>query len=452
MPRLYHFNDYNFGNFITSKERKITKKLFLVKHVLLITLLLLLPLTIYSQDGKRFSISFGPVDIGESRLPITLSDFSVIKNVKGHKIEASFVKNSVEWIRNNNNLLTPRARLAITIFRSTPSMHIHYLGQSILFEEKDNKLHTEIYVSLFNPGRVHVVSNGKRIGYIAFVAHPPKIKGKTQLIDYSCARYNLQLEGLEQEYISIGCHLSRTGDIMEEKPRLEVTWASTNFRLLDGSLPPYVTVFTGSNPAKIKVQDQHGKTRIITIKVSLPKRLKRLRTALGFGPYIFDAKLDSAERSPKVAPTFMIYANFYLSPLTSIRAFDALVWQDSIFNNFGLYFAYEVAEAFDQRVSIVPLLGIQGLTFKYNKRSEAHSQVIYPQGFEILIRHPFGLENYLAFYGMFLSTSSEYDYTNAWIRFGKRVFWELNWIEWGDSRRHTSMWGLSLGIPFMSFF
>ena len=74
--------------------------------------------------------------------------------------------------------------------------------------------------------------------------------------------------------------------------------------------------------------------------------------------------------------------------------------------------------------------------------------MIYPQGFEILYKHAF-IENYNLAYGMFLSTNSE-KYTNAWFRYGKKNFLELNYITWGHEQSQIKMWGLSVGIPFFS--
>ena len=76
----------------------------------------------------------------------------------------------------------------------------------------------------------------------------------------------------------------------------------------------------------------------------------------------------------------------------------------------------------------------------------------FKQGFEAVYYHPFGLENYIFVYGMFISTSSEEGYNNIWIRFGKKIFWELNYIDWDYRGQYSSMWGLSVGIPLAQFF
>ena len=106
----------------------------------------------------------------------------------------------------------------------------------------------------------------------------------------------------------------------------------------------------------------------------------------------------------------------------------------------------------DNRIVVTPLLGIQGITFKSEFAKDTFSEVIYPQGFEIVYKHAFGLKNYQLVYGMFLSPSSREDYKNAWLRFGKGMFWEVNYLSWKKNSSYAKAWGLSVGLPFMSFF
>jgi hypothetical protein len=412
-------------------------------------LILILPFIGYANP---ISISFGPVQIGQSNSKIELSDFSIKKKQLQERVEASFVKGSVQWIRTDGNLLAPRVLLAIKIYTKSEGLHLKYQGSSIIPERQKDYLHTEIYVSLFNPSRISFSQGGKPRGYIYIQAKSNSNNGLTQHIDYSCARYNLQISGLEDEYLSAGCMLERKGEFGSETPRLQVTWTTTNFKLLDNTTPPFISFISGSNPSTITVQDYQGKRRKISIKATLPKRLHRLKTAVGFGPYSYKAGVTYREKKAKISPSFMLYSNLNLSPSTSIRAFDALIWQDSIFNNFGLYFAYELADAFDKRVSIVPLLGIQGLSFRYNNNTKFQHRVIYPQGFEVLYKHAFGIKNYSIFYGMFIGNSHDYKYKNLWLRWGQKYFWEINYISWQEEKTFAEMWGLSIGLPFMSFF
>jgi len=126
------------------------------------------------------------------------------------------------------------------------------------------------------------------------------------------------------------------------------------------------------------------------------------------------------------------------------------LYSRSYFNNSGLYFSYDLASAFDERVLINALLGFQGLHYRFKSGDKTVFRLIYPQGFEVIYKHAFK-ENYNLTYGMFLSTGNE-TYTNAWIRYGKKSFLEFNYINWGHQENEIKMWGLSVGIPFFNLF
>jgi hypothetical protein len=97
-------------------------------------------------------------------------------------------------------------------------------------------------------------------------------------------------------------------------------------------------------------------------------------------------------------------------------------------------------------------LGLQAITFKSEFSSRARTRGIYPQGLEFVYNHAFGLKNYKFIFGAFLSPDSSDEYRNTWVRFGKKVFWEINYLSWGHDDLYSKQWGLSVGVPFMSFF
>lgn len=417
--------------------------------------LILTTSTVFSQNGSNdslFSISFGQVDVGQSKIPISLRDFKILYKKNNPKIKVGFLKNSVQWVRPRNNLLMPRARIGIKASYDT-NVHFKYHGQTILPAFKKNKyFYSEIYSNLFNPGTIEIYANNKLVEEVTIISKKIKKKKETKQIDHSCLKYHLEFVGLENEYMSVGCSLDKTGSIGNERPRLQVTWASTNFTLLDGTHPPYISFLNDSSPVKVSLIDKQGNKRDVVIKAKIPKRLYRLKTAFGFGPYMFGAEENERVRDTAPAPAVMLYGKFDLGSKSSFRFFDALVVNESRFNNAGIYFAYEIADAFDKRVSIYPLLGAQILSFKYNKLTTTKHDFIYPQGFEAVFRHAFGLKNYTVVYGMFLSTSSSVTYDNLWVRWGRGYFWELNYIRWGQDKQEATTYGLSIGFPLANFY
>lgn len=424
--------------------------------LLFILFLILVSLNTLAEIEEAESISFGPVQVGENRVPIGHKDIELVKDVKEFKVRAELIKNSFQWVRYNGILLIPRARIRIIVDTNDKNIHLKYKNQTILPQYSSKKLYfSEFYISLFQPDDIKLYHNKEIVGKISIKTKSAKHDNpkKNHMIDYSCAPYDVRIEGLDNEYASVGCILHRVGRFRKEKGMLEVHFTSANFVLDNGKLPPYVATMINSRPVKFELVNREGVRKTVKIYARVPKRMKRLKTALGFGPYFYETNHSSTLKKDGWAPTGMIYAKFDLTKNSSLRLFDALVWKDGYFNNFGVYFAYDLASAMDNRFLVVPLLGFQGLTTKYSKHTDSYHKIIYPQGFELVYKHPFGKKNYSFVFGLFTNASvADDDYNNIWIRYGKRVFWELNYISWQRNERKASMWGLSVGIPFLSFF
>ena len=180
-------------------------------------------------------------------------------------------------------------------------------------------------------------------------------------------------------------------------------------------------------------------------------------TAYGFGPYALHTKVTNSEtkktsqiHSP-IAPALFFYMNYKISDNTSIRGFDAAIFQESKFNNAGLYLGSDFGFSLDNKLYFTTLLGVQYLYFKYDDEAPEVSEPIFPQGLEFMYRHAFDIPNYIISGGIFLSTDDDIEYENVWVRWGKNYFWELNLISWGKEDFEAKTWGLSVGLPFKGF-
>ena len=387
--------------------------------------------------------------IGESRIKLDQSEFA-IKN-SDPNIAVNFISDSVQWIRNEANLLVPRSMVGITIKNSDHNIILHYLSKTIIPVKHEASFYTELYVDLFNPNVIEVYRGNQIIDRITFVSKGTKDAKSKQLIDYSCVTYQLNIEGIDDEYLSVGCKMEAVGNMFSQRPRLEVTISSTNLISENGERPPYTIYLKDNSPVIFKLKNDQGNLKTISVKAKLPERLTRLKIAAGIGPYIYNSEKLNATTDGALAPSYMLYGKFDLTPTTSFKAFDALVYAKTLFNNSGMYFSYDLAEIFDGRILINTLLGFQGLHYKYDKKSDTKFEMLYPQGFEVIYKHAFGIENKHLTYGMFLSTDSN-EYTNAWIRYGGRFFWELNYINWAHSPNKISMYGVSIGFPIFEAF
>lgn len=396
-------------------------------------------------QAQTFSI--GKLSIGESRIKVELEDFLIKHTSKS--INTKWINNSVQWIRNETNMMYPRALLNVEDLAKNKKIYLKYQNKIILLGRNEESSGSNIYINLFSPEPILVFEEDRPIDTITIEAKSVVNARSKQLIDYSCAPYDLKIDGIDSEYLSVGCKMYRLGKFASERPRLEVTLSSTNLKTLSNEPSPFTLYLESSNHSEIEVMGSDQKKKTLKIEALLPKELNRFKTSLGFGPYIYQSQYNTAVQNSNIAPSIMLYGKFDFNETTSLKGFDALLYSKTFFNNSGVYFSYDLAEILDGRVLINTLLGFQGLHFKYSPQTPTQFRLIYPQGFEVLYKHAF-IQNYSLFYGMFFSTSAE-QYTNTWIRYGKRGFIELNYINWGLGENKIKMWGLSIGIPFLSF-
>lgn len=397
------------------------------------------------------ALTLGPVVIGEDRVPLSLSQVHVETDIPQLIAEAKFIEKSVQWVRLDSVLLVPRARFQLTLKVDPKDVILQYEGKSFVTQDKNGQASIEVFVPLFFPGSIDVVIKGEHQGSIGFTVDA-KGKTKKQVIDYSCASVDLQFTGIDNEYLSAGCYMSRHGNFGDEKGTLEVRWASPNYTLLDGSSPPYVMTLQPNMPSRFTVKDRNGVQRVIEVKATVPEHLPRIRTALGLGPYLLSSREGNDESPGLLAPAAMIYGKFDLTDSTSIRFFEAYFQQETLFNNFGFYYAYDVGAAFDKRILLALNLGFQGVQFRHKTKGKLDNMIIFPQGIEMVYRHAFGMQNYNLVFGTFLPTSMQEDYRNVWLRFGKRTFAEWNYLSWRRKDRFVQAWGISVGFPFVTLF
>lgn len=394
------------------------------------------------------SLELEKTAVAENRVNVNLSDFLLIH--QNNFVKLHFVESSVKWIRNEANLLVPRALLAISFSEGVDHNKLIISHNNRPFFPTRSSLkdsHIEIYLDLFNPGSLQIFEGDKKIDEIIIQASSTTANRDKQLIDYSCSPYQIKIVGIDDEYLSIGCKLEKFGELGSEKPRLEITISSTNLVALNGARPPFKAFLNNHDPVELHLKNQAGLSKNISISAVLPERIYRLNTALGLGPYMYSASNEIFAHSNKPATSFMIYGKFDLTTSSSLKFFNSATYARTLFNNAGLYFSYDLAEILDGRILLNTLLGFQGLHFKFNSESKTHFDVIYPQGFELTYRHAFNQENYHLTYGLFISRGS-YDYTNTWLRYGKKVFYEINYISWHRQENDYKTWGLSIGFPF----
>jgi len=396
------------------------------------------------------SISFGPVQLGEKRIKIDLNNFEIQKNQKSTSVKARIIKGTTQWVRTKENFLSPRVLISVSV-RSDETISLEHHNKNIILQGEAIK-NAKLYVNIFNPQKIKIYQDGEHIETLLLNSNVNLPSKKGHLIDYSCSNYDVSIEGLDDQYLSVGCRMERIGRIGKERSRLVLTWSTTNFKLPNHQRSPFTSILMNDQPINIKLNSGKKENRVVKISAKFKKRFHRMKLALGLGPYNMNAKKNGIEDNDQLAPAVLLYGKWDLTQESSFRFFDALLKSKSLFNNAGFYFAYDIATAFDGRFKLVPLIGAQHLTYKFNSDDKGSKKFIYPQGFEAVFKHIFGIKNYHMTYGMFLSTQTDEDYDNIWLRWGRGHFWEINYIGWGRGNQEVKTYGLSIGFPIGNLF
>jgi len=395
---------------------------------------------------------------GENRINLSIKDIE-LKILKTnnlpdtYKVKTIIDKDSLRWIR-YNNLLLPTVRIKFMLNSNAPDLSFTYKNKIYHFQQNSKNSYFEVIYSLFEK---HSLKIFKKNDLLYTIDLKLKQKDSPQvLIDYSCSRNNINVTGLVNEYLVIGCSTIPIGSFGNEKPMLQIEWISPDLDISKAQTSIYRASFLNQYPITISAKNRHNKDgRTFQISSKIPKRLHRLFTAYGLGPYYFETSLEKEGKQVKntvpTAPALFFYLNYKISETTSIRGFDAAIWKDSSFNNAGLYLGNDFGYSLDKKLYFTTLLGVQYLYFKFDKDSPEVSEPIFPQGIEFMYRHAFDIPNYIVSGGVFFSTTNNIDYENVWIRWGKNYFWELNYIHWGKDLFEAKTWGISVGFPFKGF-
>ena len=415
----------------------------------------LLPLVclIFFMSAARANQSFLPIPLinrDDKLLKITSKNFKVVNAIPN--LSAVFIGN-IKWERSKQNLLLPFLKIRLKT-QNNLKAHLHYFYKGITYLPQINGTDefTDLNFSVFDPEKIEVFHEGTKVGVVGASSISEELKNKTVLIDFSCSGYNLQISGFDGEFLSLGCEIIRENINGVVTPTLNLNWISSEYKTLDLHPGPYVISFSEGREAKVLVSNDAGIKKEIHFKVNFPQRLHRLRMSSALGPYVYKNSKASENQQPEVLPSIMLYGNYYLNNIHSLKFFEALVMKESVFNHAGLYLGSDLGKFYDDRLVISSLIGFQALTYQFDKNDDSFTQMIFPQGIELAMHHPFGLENYKFSVGGFLSPQSNITYQNFWARFGSKIFVELNYINWAYGTRQASMYGLSVGFPLLQAF
>ena len=280
-------------------------------------LLTFLSQTALSLTNEDTHISFGEQIIGDSRLEFNLQKDFIIETDAPSPATIKLIENTLQWVRVKDVLLVPRALIEVSIANKNKNLSLKYQGTVIASQNSNVTSLSSFYVSLFAQDKVYIYEEDLEIGSITIKPNPKHKKKKTVLIDYSCSQYNVDISGLQKDFLTVGCKMNRTGSIGDETPFLEVIWMSASHKLQSEFDGAYVSTFRKSSVLKQAILNSYtSETNELTISAKLPKKLHRFKSAIGAGPYILESTFDSITEK-ELSPSLALYFNFELNKTNS---------------------------------------------------------------------------------------------------------------------------------------
>lgn len=375
--------------------------------------------------------------------------FKSVFRPEAPEVKAKLIEKTIEFVR-RDSLPLPKGLVKVESSLPAAQLSLRYKNEIHGFHQGPNgKAVSFYYATPFGAEKARVFYQGKPLSSLSFTPIPGK--AKTTIVDPSCFPYNVDVEGMEKQYISLGCKKQIVGNPGDENIVLQILWTAPGWKPLGSEEGVHTLNLYGKVRAEVAVENERGETRTFALKASAPKDRKRLGVALGFGPYHFLSQNGSVTYDEGSQFMYMLYAGLALTEKHSFKLFDAYIQKEATFNNFGFYFSSDIAKILDDRLVFNTLLGFQHLLFELPE-GESQRKIIYPQGIEMILSHPFGLKNYKLMLGGFVGAGGGQEYNNVWIRFGKGMFYELNYLKWSEDETNAEAIGLSVGIPLFSAF
>ncbi|MCT4641541.1 MAG: hypothetical protein N4A33_04535 [Bacteriovoracaceae bacterium] len=314
---------------------------------------------------------------------------------------------------------------------------VHYNKIKYVSEVSNKYGYTSLIFDPFKSDYFYVLN---KKGKYKVKVHTALLEGQSYLRDHTCNKATIILDNPQKVPLILNCKYELTGKFLNQKKKLILTFKALN-----------------NEKKVVRIRNKRSTTihfdkSTISIYTKYNNKDHKMGLALGLGPYQFDTKFNNEKKNNGISSALMVYTNFKINHSTSIRGFDAAVWNDSTFNNAGIYLANDFSYAFDKQLVMTTLLGVQYLHFKFNSNSTSYNEPIYPQGIEFTYRNFLDIPHYILSGGIFLSTQNDLEYKNAWIRWGKGYYWELNLITWAKNEFSATTYGLSVIFPLAKLF
>jgi hypothetical protein len=378
---------------------------------------------------------------------------------------------SLQWVRIMDVLVLPRARLKVQFLKPT-TFRIDYGGFS---HGGESQLQFSIPVALLsskkNKINIQINQEGKIKNGILGVRFKPKSQTtKPRLFqDSSCSRYNIKTQRYptnfdSNSWVYFGCRFVSTQGENYRTSALEmyIFWDGYDEEktlkidglISESILPSLWALRLGASPGHLKlIKNENSTEEQIDVSYSVSDRHYLGSLGLGLGPY-FSEFSNTDQHDVGWNSLLTLYGSYFINETTRMVAFDATSISNYLWSDLGLYLSTENATMFDQRCSMNLLFGGHILAFRNEGRVFAVPS--YPQGFEFIYRDAFMPGRNFSLGGFVYPEINGRSYYNMWIRWGGKLFWELNYLSakesFGDQVVNSKSIGITIGYPIVRFF
>lgn len=404
-------------------------------------------------------------------------------------IKISLEKNSLQWVRVQDVLLLPRARLLVEAENVEGGAIFH-----ARFTQPLEGAKAVMPIALISRGRtpieIVIVRGGHEIHGRVQVRFRPRPRVDTTeprvYFDASCSPYRAKGDALRftgDQWAYIGCRIvsqnsetyrapvleiyvfwDNVGQVIkiegvETKSELSSLWPLKTRAFLysvPGSFTLSQCAGQGAGPYADKEQSAGGalaKSRdngsTLTVHYMLPEILHRGSVSLGIGPYSFSFFGNNSDASEiTLIPT--LYASYLFTETMRIVTFGALTMTSQNILDLGVYYSTESIRSLDRRFGFYLLLG--GHAIGFGSQGQYHFVTGAPQGMEIQLTDIRRKGSNVSLGGFFYPEISGIAYYNLWFRWGSSaLFFETNYIAWkenldGIAFSYRSL-GFTIGFP-----
>ena len=405
--------------------------------------------------------------------PFEIADFDL--EWSGDQGSVKLDQGSLQWVRVNEILVLPRARLILDV-ENLESGQLSHSGFHQSIEVKAGHGHAEIPVALIsgdkNPIAVTLVRAGKvTLSEIRIRFHPKgRAKNLTQkeriFFDSTCSPFQVSgqvshpeshPESHNDNWMYVGCRQVRAlkEDSQTSSLELFVFWDNVGQSIsLDGVVTPSQPesvwqLRLRSDPGKVVLK---SKDHEVTLTYHAAKILHNAFVGLGIGPHSFEFQGDGNQGS-SIVPLVTLYSSYFITETIRFVGFGARTLNPRQFTNVGAYLYFESNRFFDRRGVINFLVGVHGLGFR--AADEFYLVNTFPQGVELVYTDAFVRGKSLKLGAFVYPLIAGNSYYNLWLRWGGSIFGELHYFAARTQPTSTvytaESFGVSVGFPLATF-